>query len=407
MAPPPTVLPPRERDAIGRLRAAHTEWTGDPAPLVVRAPGRVNLIGEHVDYAGGRVLPAAISPAVYAAASRRPDARRRLRSLDEAFPVDRKGPDLDSATLPRWALLPMAVVEGIERATGEMRGGVDLTYASTLPRGGGLSSSAAFQVATALAVASLFERDIEPRRLALLLQEAETRALGVRAGIMDPLAILLGEPGRALLLDCADLSVRPVPLPLHEFAVVICDSGASRQLSAAGYNQRRQEAQDAIAALERAAGAPLSGRRPTPELLAAAIGGVPSPLFRRRLSHIVSENERVLRCAAALEARDMASVRELFLQSHRSLRFDYEVSTPALDALVEVALEVHPLVAARLTGAGFGGFTVNLVPREALAAFKAEVPAKFAARFPDEAAAGGGRCLEVEIGGGAGAAAID
>jgi galactokinase len=394
-APAAEPAPRSESEALELLYRAHREFAGHAAAVVVGAPGRVNLMGEHLDYNGGFVLPAAISLATYVAASRRSDGRRRFRSLAEVIDLELVGSVPDSSTVPRWALYPLGVIEELERA-GPFETGFDLTFVSTLPKGMGLSSSASVEVGTALAILALFERPELPRReLARVVREAETKASGVCVGIMDPLAVALGEPRHALLIDCESLESRPVPLPLDEFAVVVCDSGRPRQLVQASYNKRRDESQHALDALALAWGGPLARRALTPDVLRAAAGRIADPLLRRRLSHLVSENERVGKCAAALEARDMSQVRELFLQSHRSLRFDYEVSTPELDALVEIARDLHPLVAARLTGAGFGGSTVNLVPRAALAFFLREVPQRMAERFGEEPRP----ALEVEVGG--------
>jgi galactokinase len=293
-------------------------------------------------------------------------------------------------------MYPLAVVEALEK-TGPLPDGFELTYVATLPAGMGLSSSASLEVGTGLALAALSGRTIDPKALALLCQEAETRASGVRVGAMDPLAIALGQRGNALLIDCTDLSVKPVPLPLAEYAVVVCDSGRPRSLASGAYNARREESEEALAALGRATGIEFVARALTPEVLHKAAALLSDPMHRRRLAHLASENERVERCVAALGERDMAKVRELFLQSHRSLRYDYEVSTPELDALVEIARDAHPLVAARLTGAGFGGCTVNLVPRAALRFFMREVPARLAAKLKVEPLP----ALEVDVGDGA------
>jgi galactokinase len=377
--------PPRtEAAALDRLRAIHRERAGVDPAVIVRAPGRVNLIGEHIDYHGGPVLPAAVSLAIYVAASRRDDDARRLRSLDDPFEVETRpagrGPSADSMTLPRWALYPLGVVEGLEMRE-PFDSGVDVTYVATLPKQKGLSSSAALEVGTALALSELFGRPTERRALAQLVQEAESRSSGVRCGIMDMLAILAGKAGHATLIDCTSLATRHVRLPTESFAIVVCDSGKARALAAVAYNKRRDESMEALDDLERATGIAFMGHALTHEVLAAAAPRLESR-HRRRLAHVVSECERVRRCVAALEAGDMKAVSELFVQSHRSLRFDYEVSTPELDALVMIAREMHPLVCARLTGAGFGGSTVNLVPREALERFLAEVPRRYAEKFP-------------------------
>jgi len=387
--------PRTEAEAVARLHAIHENRSERSAEVVVRAPGRVNLIGEHVDYHGGPVLPAAISLGIFAAASRRDDGLRRIRSLDDAFEVETyaqgDGPSTDSMTLPRWALYPLGVIECLE-AKAPFASGFDLTFTATLPKQKGLSSSAALEVATGLALTELLARPMDRTALAVLVQEAETRASGVKCGIMDMLAILSGKAGAATLIDCGDLTTRVVPLPVDRFAIVVCDSGKARSLSTVGYNKRREESMDALDDLERATGIAFVGRAVTHEVLQAAAPRLESK-SRRRLAHLVSECDRVRKCVAALEAGDMAQVADLFVRSHRSLRFDYEVSTPELDALVAFARDVDPLVAARLTGAGFGGSTVNLVPREKLDRFLEEVPRLYAAKFPKGPAC---TCLVVE-----------
>jgi galactokinase len=386
--------PATEAAALERLRALHRERAGVEPEVVVRAPGRVNLIGEHVDYHGGPVLPAAISLAIYVAASRRDDKKRRLRSLDDPFEVETLstgGPNPDSMTLPRWALYPLGVVDVLD-AVAPFDAGFDLTYVATLPKQKGVSSSAALEVGTGLALAELFSREVEPAELARLVQEAETKASSVKVGPMDPLAILFGRANQAILIDCDTITMRPVALPVDEMAIVVVDSGRPRALAAVAYNRRREESQEALDDLERATGIAFVGRAVTHEVLQAAAGRLEAK-HRRRLAHIVSEVERVHRCVKALEVRDLRTVAELFVQSHRSLRFDYEVSTPELDALVAIARDVDPLVAARLTGAGFGGSTVNLVPRRVLERFVEEVPRRYQEKFPRGAPA---TCFVVE-----------
>jgi galactokinase len=386
--------PATEAAALERLREIHRERAGVDPAVIVRAPGRVNLIGEHIDYHGGQVLPAAISLAIYVGASKRDDARRRLRSLDDPFEVETEhesAPNPDSMTLPRWALYPLGVIDILQNHI-PFETGFDLTFVATLPKQKGLSSSAALEVGTGFALSELFGHEVDRVELGQLVQEAESKASSVKVGPMDPLAILLGRANQAVLIDCAELTTRPVALPTDEFAIVVVDSGRARALAQVSYNRRREESQEALDGLERATGIAFVGRAVTHEVLQAAAGRLEAK-HRRRLAHIVSECERVKRCVHALEIRDMKTVAELFVQSHRSLRFDYEVSTPELDALVAIARDVHPLVAARLTGAGFGGSTVNLVPRAVLPRFLEEVPRRYQEKFPRGAPA---TCFEVE-----------
>ena len=339
------------------------------------APGRVNLIGEHTDYSGGLVLPVALDCGV--TVRWRPDpAAIRIRSAE--FP---EVVELDADGTPRsqpagWARYAGAVAE-LLRERGRPAAGIDATVSSTVPVGTGLSSSAALTVAVALTLcrAAGFER----RRLELahLAQEAEHRAVGVPVGLMDPAASLLARRGHALLLDCGTEQHELVPLPA-ELSIVVLDSGVRHALEHSGYATRRAELERALPAL--------GGARPsevTPEAAeAAALAAGVDEVARRRLRHVVSENERVRACVRALEAPggpDRARLGALFRASHASLRDDFEVSIPELDLLVELAREAGA-VAARMTGGGFGGSVVALAERETAGALAAEVAAEYVAR---------------------------
>jgi len=284
---------------------------------VAFAPGRVNLIGEHTDYSGGLVLPMAIDLGTTVELNRG-GSDVELRSDTEAdaavVPIDVADP---TSVTPAWARYVAGVV-AVTRPTAGGRG----TITTTLPIGAGLSSSAALTVAVALALGFTGT----PRELAVTCQAAEERASGVHGGVMDQLASAAGVEGNALLIDCSSLSITPIPIPDHVDVVVI-HSGESRTLAASGYMTRRAELE---------AGHP------------------------QRVRHVESENERVLAFAEALTSGDLVAAGGLMVASHVSLRDDYEVSTPALDALVDRLTATRGVYGARLTGAGFGGCVVAL-----------------------------------------------
>ena len=328
-----------------------------------RAPGRVNLMGDHTDYNEGFVLPAAIDLDCLLAAAPRTDGRVTVRSLDAGGLVD--VPADGSADPPRVEPPWGRYVAGVVRALAE-RGrapvGIDAVVASTVPAGSGLASSAAFEVACALALADAAELELSRRDLALACQEAEQAATGVRTGIMDQLASLAGVESCASLIDCRTLDAVPIPLS-EELALVIVHSGRARRLDESAYEQRR----DASEAAARALGLPAL-RDATPAQVAD------DPLAR----HVVSENARVLATARALVAGDTDALGRLFAESHASLRDDYAVSTPELDALVRALLDAGAL-GARLTGAGFGGCVVALSDRSRAHAVAAGATARYQA----------------------------
>jgi galactokinase len=314
------------------------------AEQAFRAPGRANLIGEHTDYNDGFVLPAALELATYVVGRPRDDGVVSLRSLDgdiERF-VD-------------------AVVRAL-RDEGVEVGGFEGVVASEVPVGAGLSSSAALEVALAGALAG---SALDPTRLAEVCHRAENVYLGTKSGIMDQLTSAAGKAGHALLIDCRDLSVRPLPIPPGVLLLVV-DSGVRRELAESAYNERVAECRAAAEALG------------VPSLRdATALHGL-SGVLLRRARHVLTENERVLAAAEALRAERLDELGPLFSASHTSLAGDFEVSTPELDALVAAAGETDGVIAARLTGAGFGGCTVNLVRTEDADAVGREVVARYA-----------------------------
>ena len=327
-------------------------------PRVFSAPGRVNLIGEHTDYNDGFVLPIAIAERTYVAAAKRPDDSIRVYSLelkkDRSFklsePWVRRGKWLD-------------YVEGVARALA-LRGvnvpGADLYVTSEVPLGAGLASSAAFELAVGLALSTLGGGALTPQELALAGRTAENDFVGVRSGAMDQLASALGREGHALFIDCRSLEVTPVPLPKADVRFVICDTGVRHDHASSGYNERRDECQRALAALQAAGRHVQSLREVGVEELDDVSRLLPEPLARR-VRHVVRENARTSAAVDALGRGHLAAFGRLMNGSHASLRDDYEVSCAELDFVVGHAQREPGVIGARMTGGGFGGAAVILV----------------------------------------------
>ncbi len=336
------------------------------ARRVFRAPGRVNLIGEHTDYNDGLVLPAALDLECRVTAA--PSASGRLTARSAAFEGER------SWTLGRferrgdWS----DYVAGVAAELGRLGVAVpaaDLVIDSTVPIGAGLSSSAALEVAVGLALASLAATPITPLDLALACQRAENDFVGLRCGIMDQFVAVLGRQGHALLIDCRSLDHRLVALP-RGVELVLVDTGVKHHLAASEYNERRSQCEQAASRL----GSSLRDAAPD------RVETLPKPA-RRRARHVVSENQRVERFVAACEAGRLEEAGALMYASHASLRDDYQVSCPELDFLVEGARGLPGVLGARLTGGGFGGSTVNLVRSACVEEFRGRIAAAYRARF--------------------------
>lgn len=347
---------------------------GAPPELIVRSPGRVNLIGEHTDYNDGWVFPAALDMGTIVAARRREDGRlrtvaARLGAEDAALLAD-----LRPREGPGWTRYVRGVA-ALLLGDGYPLPGADLLIDGDLPLGSGLSSSASLELGVAVALLGLAGVTIERTALARLGQRVENEIVGLQSGIMDQLAVACGVAGHALLIDCRSYAVRPVALPAGA-RVLVLDSAAPRTLAGSAYNQRRAECESAVGKLQ-AARPDIRALRDVDAALLAAEGRRLDPVELRRARHVVSENQRVLDSVAALAAGDLAGFGALMVASHRSLRDDYEVSGPELDALVAIALDTPGVLGARLTGAGFGGCVVAL----AAAADAETAAAAIAARY--------------------------
>jgi len=367
-----------------------------PEVRVVRAPGRVNLIGEYTDFNLGFVLPAAIDLEIRIAYLPTDDRQVSLTRLDDGesgsfdldTPRDRTGSFLDYVAGTAWAL------DGAGLTMTGLRG----VITTTLPPNAGLSSSAAIELASAWALLDEAATSVDQMTLARICQRAENEYVGVKSGLMDQFAEACGVAGAALLLDCRSLEWRPVALPA-DVVLVVCHTGSPRHLDGSAYNERRAQCEAAVAIVAADDPSVRSLRDVTPTHLSAA-GDRLDAVTRRRAEHVVAENERVTQTVAALETGDLTTVGETFAASHASLRDRFEVTSPELDAMVEIAAAVPGVIAARMTGAGFGGCTVNLVRPDAVAALREAVERDYPARtglrpmvMPVRAASGASRII--------------
>lgn len=325
--------------------------------MVISAPGRVNLIGEHTDYNMGWVLPMAINRRVWVAGRKIDKQAVRLASENQREFVEVQKTILRQGN---WADYPLGVLWSLKES-GCSLPGMEMYFWGDVPLGGGLSSSAAIEMATACLAKELCGVKIQRKELVRICQLAENSFVGMRCGAMDQMASALSRKDHALYIDCKDLSYEETPLNLGEHRVVVINSGVGRELTTSGYNKRRAECEEATALLK-----VKSLRELNVEDL-PEIEKLPPPL-NKRVRHVVTENERVAEAVDCLKKQDLKEFGKLMIESHKSLRDDYEVSTPELDFLVEAscALEDDGVLGARLTGAGFGGCMIILAHQRAL-----------------------------------------
>ena len=357
----------------GWFRSTAQEFTEryGSVPRVFSAPGRVNLIGEHTDYNEGFVLPMAIDHRTYVAIAKRNDRRVRAKSLvlkeDGEFDLDDRSLSLEKRWLRYVAGVAWTLAEHGLKITG-----ADLLIDSDVPIGGGLSSSAAIEVATAKALTTIAEVKIDDITLARAAQQAEAVFVGARVGIMDQLTAMLGRREHALLIDCRSLEAKPISLAHLKATMVVCNTNVRHDLASSAYNERREECERGVEHLRQKLPHIRSLRDVTLDDFRKCEDELPEPV-RRRCRHVVTENDRTLKAAEALRAGDRAMLDSLMKASHASLRDDYEVSSYELDAMVDIAWRHEAVVGARMTGGGFGGCTINVVRPDAVEDFSAFV----------------------------------
>ena len=327
-------------------------------PEIFRAPGRVNLIGEHTDYNDGFVLPSAIGFYAYVAIARRADRKLLIRSsaLSEKFDGDARA--LPKTKTGKWFDYVLGVAVQLAQAGFELPGANVLVHGE-VPIGAGLSSSAALEVAAAQALMSLGQSEMPLKEVAKICQRAENEFVGAHVGIMDQFISCFGLKDHALLLDCRSLEFEQVPIP-HDVNLVICNTMVKHELSGGEYNLRRRQCEEGVRILSQTYSGIRALRDVTVEQLRAQAAAMPKVVYDR-CRHVVEENARTLEAASRFRSRDLEAVGKLMRESHDSLRDLYQVSCAELDAMVESAEGLPGFIGGRMTGGGFGGCTVNLV----------------------------------------------
>lgn len=346
------------------------------APLLVRAPGRVNLIGEHTDYNGGFVLPAAIDKEIVFAVGLNGLSKARLLSLDkkEAHQLTLDGGTVQPGKV-LWANYLAGVVAQLQRR-GVVVPGFDCVFGGNIPMGAGMSSSAAVECGLAFALNELLNLGLNGLELAQIAQQAEHEFAGVQCGIMDQFASLFGLPGQVVRLNCRSLEHQYFPFDSAAYHLVLCNSGVKHSLASSEYNTRRQECEQGVAVLSHYYPQVLSLRDATLAQLIQHQQELGDVVYRR-CRYIVEENQRVEAACQHLAAGDMAAFGRQMYASHAGLRDDYQVSCPELDVLVQIAQANPAVLGSRMMGGGFGGCTINLLPAAAVPEFIATTAAAY------------------------------
>jgi len=344
---------------------------------IYRAPGRVNLIGEHTDYNDGFVLPAAIEFYCWVAAAARSDKKLVIHSENFNETVEANLDSLSSAGKNHWANYPLGVADKLQ-SVGKRLKGANLLISGEVPLGAGLSSSAAIEVAVGFALLSQSGCTVSRTELAQLCQKAENEFVGARCGIMDQFIACHGKASFVLLLDCRSLDFQMARLPAG-VQLFICNTMVKHELASGEYNRRRAECEEGMRALSMV----LPEIRALRDVTLAQLenhGSLLDPKVYSRCRHVITENDRTQEAIRALYARNLTAFGRLMRESHRSLRDDYEVSCKELDFMVEIASAQPGVIGARMTGGGFGGCTINLVESSAVEVFKNNVAARYLAQ---------------------------
>ena len=361
------------------LREFRARFGSRGAVRVFQAPGRVNLIGEHTDYNGGFVFPGAIDRSILVAVRRNSKKVLNLRSINFPGAVTVPLDEIEYEVRHGWANYPKGVARMLQNQGYELVG-MDMVFEGDIPLGGGLSSSAAMEVATCTAMASIAGVRLPRKSVPLIAQRAENEFIGMKCGIMDQFISTFGKKNHALFLDCRTLEFEHIPLDDPDYRIVISNTKKKHELVNSEYNARREQCERGVRILARH----LPGVRQLRDITSQVFRKYRlelMPLIRKRCEHVIYENERVLEAKKCLTAGDLPKFGKLMDQSHVSLRDLYEVSCPELDAMVDFAHEVPGVLGSRMTGGGFGGCTVSLVHKDHTDEFVTQVSEKYRRRF--------------------------
>jgi galactokinase len=352
-------------------------------PIVISAPGRVNLIGEHTDYNDGFVMPFAIDRQTLVGISARPDDHINVHTLTLDKTAEFELDSLSATTGRKNWTKYIAGMAAVLKRSGSQISGANMLIDSDIPFGAGLSSSAALEIATGFAFLELIGQQIDPRELAKAGQKVEHEFVGVRSGIMDQLASAMSHEDHALLLDCRSLDIDFVPLELGTAMLAAVDTNVKHSLASSKYNERRSECERGVELLSKQIPGISALRDVSSEQLREYENLLPEPI-KRRCRHVITENERTLEAAKALRRRDLDEVGRLMDLSHASLRDDYEVSCAELDLLAGTADEIDGVYGSRMTGGGFGGCTISLLENSAFENFEEQTTARYKKAFGRE-----------------------
>lgn len=354
----------REEKLLSRF---HKTFSLSKGIRLARAPGRINLIGEHTDYNQGFVLPVAVDKEILMTANLRRDRKVILHSLNFKGEVEFSLDKIEFEEEDPWGNYPKGVFFQLQ-ASGFKLKGLNGLYEGNIPLGGGLSSSAAIEVVTAVMLKRLNELKFSPLEIIKLCQRAENEFVGVQCGIMDQFISLLGKKDKALFLDCRTLKYELIPLNFEDVKIVIADTRVKRDLVSSEYNLRRKECEEGVKSFKKYLPGIISLRDVSVKSFEKYKDKL-SEVIRKRCKHVVYENERVVEAKEALGCGDLLKFGRLLGQSYQSLKRDYQVSCQELDLMVEIASKLKGVLGSRMTGAGFGGCTISLVKKEVVEEF--------------------------------------
>ena len=351
-------------------------------PIVIKAPGRINLIGEHTDYNNGFVLPAAVDQAIYLAIGKSGSSESTLVSLDMDQTFEFSINDFQPTKEKLWANYLMGVVAEIQKSGREVTG-FNIVFSGDVPQGSGMSSSAALECGTCFALNELFDLSIPKVEMVKMSQKAEHNYAGVMCGIMDQFASMMGSADHALLLDCESLEYRHFPIELTDHIIVLCNSNVSHNLADSEYNIRRKQCEEGVSLLQKYFPEVKSLRDVSLEQLNAHQSEL-SDVVYKRCKYVIEENERVMSMTKAMEAGEIDALGEILTIAQEGMRSGYEISCPEIDFMADFANNREDVVGARMMGGGFGGCTINLVNKGSEDQFISELNAAYKEQFNKE-----------------------